>query len=108
MTILDDYTKYKGKCSISPSLLWDYDLSTFDWWKSRKVVVQRVIERGWLTDFYAALNMYGGMDGMRDIIREVPYLSERDMNFVCVAFNIKMEEVSCYTGMLSRKRLLSC
>ena len=51
--------------SISPSLLWEYDLSHFDWWKSRKIVVQRVIERGWLKDFYAAFNLYGGIEGFR-------------------------------------------
>lgn len=108
MTILDDYPKYAGKCEISPSLLWEYDLSTFDWWKSRKIVVQRVIERGWLTDFYAALNMYGGIEGFREIIKEVPYLSPRDMRFVCIVFNLKKEELRCYTRMLSRERLLNC
>ena len=58
MTIFDDYKKDKSSPSISPSLLWEYDLSHFDWWKSRKIVVQRVIERGWLTDFYAAFCRY--------------------------------------------------
>ena len=60
MTIFDDYKKYKNLCSVSPTLLWEYDLSDFDWWKSRKIVVQRIHERGWLKDFYAALNIYGG------------------------------------------------
>ena len=50
MTIFDEYKTYTGDSSISPSLLWEYDLSHFDWWKSRKIVVQRVIERGWLKD----------------------------------------------------------
>ena len=44
MTIFDEYKTYTGEVSISPSLLWEYDLSCFDWWKSRKIVVQRVIE----------------------------------------------------------------
>ena len=25
-----------------------------------KIVVQRILERGWLKDFYAAFNIYGG------------------------------------------------
>ena len=57
MTIFDDYKKY-GACSVSPSLLWEYDLSDFDWWKSRKIVVQRIQERGWLEDYYAGFNLY--------------------------------------------------
>ena len=38
MTIFDEYKTYTGDASISSSLLWEYDLSHFDWWKSRKVV----------------------------------------------------------------------
>lgn len=64
MTIFDDYKKYKDLCSVSPTLLWEYNLSDFDWWKSRKIVVQRILERGWLKDFYAAFNIYGGDRGI--------------------------------------------
>ncbi len=107
MTIFDDYKKYKDSCSVSPSLLWEYDLSDFDWWKSRKIVVQRILERGWLKDFYAAFNMYGGIEGFREIVKEVPYLSPRDINFVCIAFNLKKEELRCCTRKLSREQLLN-
>ena len=65
MTIFDEYKTYTGEVSISPSLLWEYDLSCFDWWKSRKIVVQRIIERGWLKDFYAAFKLYGGIEGFQ-------------------------------------------
>ena len=82
-------------------------LSCFDWWKSRKIVVQRIIERGWLKDFYAAFKLYGGIEGFREIIKEVPSLSPRDMNFVCVVFNLKKEELKCYTRKLLRDRLLN-
>lgn len=105
MTIFDEYKTYTGDSSISPSLLWEYDLSHFDWWKSRKIVVQRVIERGWLKDFYAAFNLYGGIEGFREIIKELPSLSPRDMNFVCIVFNLEKEELKCYTRKLSREYL---
>ena len=94
MTIFDEYKTYTGDSSISPSLLWEYDLSHFDWWKSRNIVVQRVIERGWLKEFYAAFNLYGG-------------LSPRDMNFVCIVFNLEKEELKCYTRKLSREKHLN-
>ena len=107
MTIFDEYKTYTGEVSISPSLLWEYDLSHFDWWKSRKIVVQRVIERGWLKDFYAAFNLYGGIEGFREIVKEVPDLSPRDMNFVCIVFNLKKEELKCYTRKQLRNKLLN-
>ncbi len=107
MTVFDDYAKHAGECAISPTLLWEYDLSDFDWWKSRKIVVQRVIERGWFNDFYAAINLYGGIDGFREIIKEVPDLSPRDMNFVCTVFGLKKEELRCYTRKLLRNQHLN-
>ncbi|WP_455620796.1 DUF6922 domain-containing protein [Parabacteroides sp.] len=106
MAIFDDYKKY-GACSVSPSLLWEYDLSDFDWWKSRKIVVQRILERGWLEDYYAGFNLYGGIEGFREIIKEIPFLSPRDMNFACIVFDLKKEDLKCYTRKLLRERLLN-
>lgn len=99
--------KQKSKDAyISPSLLWEYDLSNFDWYGMRTVVVQRVIERGWMKDFYAAIKLYGGLDNFRDIIKEIPFLSDIDMAFVCNVFNLKKEELKCYTRNQLRKKLL--
>lgn len=108
MTIFDDYKDNKGRNAVSQTLLWEYDLSQFDWQRSRKVVVQRIIERGWLKDYFAAFDLYGGIEGFREIIKEVPTLSAQDMNFVCTAFDLKKEELKCYTRRQSRRRRLGC
>ena len=92
MTIFDDYIRNKGCCKVSKTLLWDYDLTQFDWQRSRKVVVQ----------------LYGGIEGFREIIKEVPTLSAQDMNFVCTAFGLKKEELRCYTRRQLRRRHLGC
>lgn len=107
MTIFEEYKQCTDQLPISPSLLWEYDLSHFDWWKSRKLVVQRVIERGWLKDFYAAFQLYGGISGFRNIIKEIPNLSPQDMNFVCITFDLKKEELRCYTRKLLRDQRLN-
>ena len=52
--LFDDY-KLHTKTVIRPSLLWEYDLNRFDWAKMRNVVVQRVLERGRMDDYYADL-----------------------------------------------------
>jgi len=104
----DDWKEKSEGCEISKSLLWEYNMDEFDWDYMRRTVVQRVIERGWPKDYYAAIKMYGGLDNFREIIKnEVPYLSERDMNFVCVMFNLKKEELKCYTRKQLREKLLS-
>ena len=58
MTIFDEYKTYTGDSSISPSLLWEYDLSHFDWWKSRKIVVQRVIGKRMVEGFFMPHSIY--------------------------------------------------
>lgn len=88
--IINKYTR--GSHSLNSALLWEYDLSAFDWQASRALVVQRVIELGTPEDFYAAFYMYGGVEGFREILKDVPYFSPIDLNFVSFTFNLKKEE----------------
>ncbi|MDD4515982.1 hypothetical protein [Massilibacteroides sp.] len=81
---------------IRPSLLWEYDPDDFDWQAMRQVVVQRVIERGRMDDFYAALNLYG-IDGFKEAIKNIPDMNRKDIAFVCTIFDINKEELKCYS-----------
>ena len=80
---------------VRPSLLWEYDLSNFDWQQMRNEVVQRVLERGRMDDFYAILNLYGE-EGVKAALREIPYMNDKDMNFACIAFDLRKEDLRCY------------
>ena len=77
MILFNRYEQNKGKYHISPTLLWEYDLRHFDWQQARSIVVQRVIERGCAEDYFAAFDLYGGIAGFREILREVSTLSEQ-------------------------------
>lgn len=93
--LFDDYKKHSAS-TIRPSLLWEYDLDCFDWQAMRNVVVQRVLERGRINDFYAILNLYG-IDGVKEALKQVPYMNDKDMNFACITFNLNKEDLKCYT-----------
>lgn len=95
MVFLDKYKS--GNHIINRSLLWEYDIDNFDWDNSKTIVVQRVIELGMPEDYYAAFDLYGGIDGFREIIKTIPYLNDIDINFVCIFFNLKREELRCCT-----------
>ena len=97
-----DY-KYHTNAALRPSLLWEYDLTHFDYDKMRTVVVERVLERGRRDDFYAILNLYG-LHGVKEALKEVPYMNDRDMNFACLAFGLKKEDMKCYKNKLSRQQ----
>lgn len=90
----DSYIQHDTK-EINPALLWEYDLSRFDYQSMRTLVVQRVVERGWPNDWYAILNLYG-VEGVKEAIKVIPYLNNKDMNFVSVVFDIPFNEMKCY------------
>ena len=104
--LFDDW-KDKDPLKVSPTLLWDYDLSTFDWEKGKVIVVQRIVERGWDNDFYAAMQLYGGLEAFIEIVKQVPYLNERDMNFVSKALQIDLNDLQCYNNKKYREQLLN-
>jgi hypothetical protein len=91
---LKDYRMHPD-AKINPSLLWEHDLSRFDFQAMKNLVVQRVVERGWPSDWHAILNRYGE-NGVRDAIMEIPYLNDKDLNFVSKAFEIPLLEMKCY------------
>jgi hypothetical protein len=103
MVLLDKYCA--GNRKPNSALLWEYDVSNFDWQKSKVIVVQRVVEMGEPEDFFAAFDLYGGIDEFKAIVRTVPYLNNLDMHFVCTLFNLKKEELRCYTRKQSNQEL---
>jgi hypothetical protein len=93
---------------VDSGLLWEYNLENFDWQDMKTVVVQRVIERGTEEDFFAIFKLYGGKKGVREIIKNIPYMSsQKDIAFVCLYFDLKKEELLGYTRPLLREKLLS-
>ena len=77
-------------------LLWEYNLGAVDYMAMRNIIVQRVVERGWPQDWYAMLNLYG-IDSVKEAIKELPYLNDKDVNFVSHEFGIQLTDLKCYT-----------
>ncbi len=103
----DWQNKVKPNAQIPHRLLWDMDMTDWDWQKNRKIVVERVIERGRMDDFYTLFKLYGGIDNVKEIIKEIHYLSNRDIAFVCATFDLKKEELGCYIRKQLRKQLMN-
>jgi len=98
----ENYIKHPN-AKLNNSLLWEYNLSDFDFLKMRNLVVQRVIERGWPNDWYFILNFYG-LAEVKNAIKEITYLNSKDINFVSVIFDIPFNEMKCYTKKLLMKQ----
>ena len=95
--------KKQSSYSIPKRLLWDIDVQRFDLQKGRAIVAERVAERGNLEDFHAMFSLYGGVKKVRDIYKnEVGSLNSRALAFICAAFDLKKEEMRCYTQRRSK------
>ena len=65
---------------INPALLWEYDLTTFDYKKSYKIVIERVLQRGNLDEWREMVSLYS-KEQILEVIDWSAQLDERDKNF---------------------------
>jgi hypothetical protein len=70
----------KRKPTIPPRLLWEYDLETFNFDKSYKIVIERVLERGTMEDWKEIVNFYK-KEKILETIEWSAQLDQRDKNF---------------------------
>lgn len=65
---------------INTALLWEYDLDTFNYKKSYKIVIERVLERGNLEEWREMVQLYT----RKQILETIDWstqLSKRDKDF---------------------------
>lgn len=80
---------------FSPHLFWDVNRNTLDLEKNKRLVIERVVQRGSRKDLDLLLK-YFGKERVKDIIKKLPWLNEKDQAFVHVFFNIPYNEMKCY------------
>lgn len=74
------YFMMKSKPAIRPGLLWEYDLETFHWDRSYQVVIERVVQRGWLDEWKEIFEFYGAHK-ILEAVEWSKQLDNRDKNF---------------------------
>lgn len=87
---------------FSPHLFWDVDPAIPDLEKQKRLIVERVIQRGSRKDLYLMQQIYD-KELIKGIIKEIAWLNEKDMAFVQVYFGIPLNEMKCYTKRLSAR-----
>ncbi len=68
------------KPNISASLLWEYNLDTFNFEKSYKVVIERILIRGTLKDWSEMLKFYP-IDRILETIEWTKQMPKMDKDF---------------------------
>ncbi|MBS1681219.1 MAG: hypothetical protein JST48_05870 [Bacteroidetes bacterium] len=65
---------------INSALLWEYDLDTFNYEKSYKIVIERVLERGNLEEWREMVKLYSTKQ-ILETIEWSAQLEQRDKEF---------------------------
>jgi hypothetical protein len=100
--------KVDPNAKLPRHLFWDVNIEKMDWQEAKYFVVERVVERGMPKDYYTLFQMYGGVEGVRDILKNIKYFRfPQDIAFICMAFDFKKEELECYKRRLLREQLLN-
>ena len=65
---------------INPALLWEYDLNTFNFDKSYKIVIERILQLGNLEEWQSMVNYYT-KEKILETIEWSAQLDDRDKEF---------------------------
>ena len=80
---------------INPRIFWDTDLSTLDYEFRAPLIIQRVLEYGELSDWYAIKRHYG-LDRIVAISENLWSLDAVAVAWLCCLSNAKQEDFRCY------------
>lgn len=78
---------------INPALLWEYDLDTFNYQKSYKIVIERVLEMGNINEWKEICQLYS-KEKILETIDWSAQLDDRDKQFSRLFLNSDMLHAS--------------
>ena len=89
---------------FSENLFWDVDLTDIDYEKNANQIINRVLLRGNLNDWFEIKDFYG-IDQLKEEVVKMRYLDAHTLSFCSVYFEIPKTEFRCYNTPQSVKQL---
>lgn len=84
---------------LSKHLFWDIDPNVLEWERSKKTIIERVIERGSLEEWVCIVKVYT-LEGIVNTAKTFRTMSPIDLNFIATISNTPKEEFRCYNTRL--------
>ena len=81
---------------LNKTLFWDIDFETIDYQKHIRFVIERVLTRGNLSDWFELKKQYD-LEQIKNEIIEIRFLDEKTLNFCSYLFNTPKEQFRCST-----------
>lgn len=91
------------KPDLPKHLFWDQRYDEIDWVGDYRSIIARVIERGNESDWQEMLSFYGHANIVNALLHEIKYLPDFAIEDACNYFNLRKEDLLCYTRKQSRK-----
>ena len=89
---------------LSKQAFWDVDFDKIDFNKNSRFVIEKVITRGLLEDFFSLRKYYGDSKIKKEITKS-RWLSDLDIYFCCSVFDLEPQQFKCYTTKQSNPEL---
>ncbi|MFT7034618.1 MAG: hypothetical protein ACJA2S_003135 [Cyclobacteriaceae bacterium] len=86
---------------FSSHLFWDTDKNKLDMVKSKRYIVQQVLEYGQIKDWVIIENYYG-VDQIASVATQLPSLEPKALSFISSISSIPIDSFRCYTLQQSR------
>ena len=81
---------------INDAYFWDIDINTLDEIKSKRLIIERIINLGNLDEIRLLVNRYGKKEVIKTMC-ELNYIDPKTLNFLSLVFNIPKSDFKCFT-----------
>jgi hypothetical protein len=81
---------------LNSTLFWDIDIATLDYELHSRLIVERVLTRGNLTDWFELLGYYG-LEKIKSEALQIRYLDDLTLHFCSLIFGVPKNQFRCYT-----------
>jgi hypothetical protein len=93
-----------AEMELSKTLFWDTDIKKIDYERNARHIIERVLQRGMLNDWFE-IKKYYGLDRIKQEILQIRYLDKISLNFCSKYFKISKENFKCYNTEQSIQKL---
>lgn len=80
---------------LSKTLFWDVDYNKIDYEKNARYIIECVLTRGMLSDWFE-IKAYYGLDRIKNETTRIRTLDKATLNFCSKYFDIPKEQFECY------------
>ena len=90
--------------NFSNNLFWDIEETELDTEKNRRFIIERVLSRGKISDWWALIQLYS-LDTIKKEVVQIRYLDKVTLNFCSTFFHIPKTQFRCYNQPQSIQKL---